>query len=490
MRRVVVKVGQRVRTWSVAVALAGAVVACVAPSEPPGGGGTTSTTAPTATSTAPTTTTTQVPTPSTTDTTAAPPTTLVTEPPDPPAGGAFSEGISISEEGYDSSMPDVAFGRQGNALVTWVRTSHDYPYRYQLEARFRSHDATWGPIIVVSAEGAPRNPTAALDDDGDAVLVWNGSGTDVRAFARRVSSTGALGPLQVLSEAGTQAHGTSVAVDSDGDAILTWAEYQSDGSTIPKMRRFTKDGMLAPALVLSSSPSRAETPAVAFDRDGDAILAWANDHVVQARTLTASGTLGELQTVTGDVSRIDRQGLVRLTIDRDGDALVTWRHNVAADGSDQVWGRWLSRDGALGALRQLSSASHPDVQNHSVAGDLDGNVILTWNRFPSGELYAREISPAGVVGEPVLLSSYAVTNWVHLDDDGDGVVVWHGEGVDGTAASVRALRVTRAGGFEDPEAVAPAGKYPVAAVSPDGDAIIAWERRFQVDLRIQVSVAT
>lgn len=488
MRRAV-NLKRRVRALTVAVALAGAVVACVAPSDPPGGGGTTSTTAPAATSTAPTTTTTQAPTPSTTATTTAPPTTSVTEPPGSPAGGAFSEGISISEEGYDSSMPEVAFGRQGDALVSWVRTSHDYPYRYQLEARFRSDDGTWGPIIVVSAEGAPRNPRAALDDDGDAVLVWNGSGTEVPAFARRLSSTGALGPLQVLSEAGTKAYGTDVAVDSDGDAVLTWAEYQSDGSTIPKMRRFAKDGTLAPTVVLSSSPARADTPAVAIDREGDAILAWANDHVVQARTLTASGTLGELQTVTGDVSRIDRQGLVRLTTDRDGDALVTWRHNVAADGSQQVWGRWLSPDGTLGALQQLSPASHPDVQNHSVAGDLDGNVIVTWNRFPSGELHAREISPTGALGEPALLSSYAVTNWVHLDDDGDGVVVWHGEGVDGSSASVRALRVTRAGGFEDPEVVAPNGKFPVAAVSPDGDAIVAWERRFQVDLRIQVSVA-
>ncbi len=484
----VVKVGRRVRTWSVGVALAGAVVACVAPSEPPGGGGTTSTTGPTTTSTAPTTTA-QLPIP-TTATTVAPTTTVVTEPPGPPADGAFSEGVSVSEEGYDSSMPSVAFGRQGNALVAWVSTSHDYPYRYQLESRFRSHDGTWGPIVVVSAEGAPRNPTAALDDDGDAVVVWNGSGTDVRAFARRVSSTGALGPLQVLSEAGTQARGTSVAVDSDGDAILTWAEYQSNGSTIPMMRRFTNDGVLAPAVVLSSSPARADTPAVAFDREGDAVLAWANDHVVQARTLTASGTLGELQTVTADVSRIDRQKLVRLTVDRDGDALVTWRHNVTADLSDQVWGRWLSRDGALGAVQQLSPESHPDVQNHSVAGDLEGNVILTWNRFPSGELYAREISPAGVLGEPVLLSSYAITNWVRVDDDGDGVVVWQGEGVEGTSASVRARRVTRAGGFGDPEVVAPAGKYPVAAVSPDGDAMIAWERQLQFGVRIQVSVAT
>src|SRR6266542_3964376 len=122
--------------------------------------------------------------------------------------------------------------------------------------------------------------------------------------------------------------------------------------------------------VVESGESGA--PAVAFDREGDAVLAWANDNVVQARTLSASGTLGGLKTVSADLSPIDR----------DGDALVTWVHWTAADQSEQVWGRWVSRDGTVGAVRQLTPLSHPDVSNYSVSGDLDGDVIVIWDRFP------------------------------------------------------------------------------------------------------------
>src|SRR6266511_619789 len=101
--------------------------------------------------------------------------------------------------------------------------------------------------------------------------------------------------------------------------------------------------------VVESGESGA--PAVAFDREGDAVLAWANDNVVQARTLSASGTLGGLKTVSADLSPIDR----------DGDALVTWVHWTAADRGEQGWGRWGSPDGTGCGVRQLTPLSHPDV---------------------------------------------------------------------------------------------------------------------------------
>src|SRR5215216_2796112 len=66
---------------------------------------------------------------------------------------------------------------------------------------------------------------------------------------------------------------------------------------------------------------------------------------------------------------------------RDGDALVTWEHWTAADLSTQLWGRWISRDGAVGAVRQLTPSSHTDISNYSVSGDLAGDVMLTWDLF-------------------------------------------------------------------------------------------------------------
>jgi hypothetical protein len=53
---------------------------------------------------------------------------------------------------------------------------------------------------------------------------------------------------------------------------------------------------------------------------------------------------------------------------------------------------------------------------------------------------------------------------------------------------VRARRVTASGTFGTAQVVASNGRDPTTAVSPTGRALVAWERQFQVDLRIQASV--
>ncbi len=291
----------------------------------------------------------------------------------------------------------MAFDREENALLVWVRVSHEYPHPRRVQIMPRGRTGAWGSIVTLSPSGqAPHSPKVALDDDGDGVVVWHGfDGTDNHVYAQRVSRTGTVGTLQVLSPAGVTIYGTDVAIDSDGDAVVTWAEYQRR-QRLPEDAPVRQRTGRCPRPRCCRRARRMRTaPTVAFDREGDAVLAWANDNVVQARTLSASGTLGELEQVSTDLSPIDRHTMARVTIDRDGDALVTWRHWTDADQSTQVWGRWVSRDGAVGEVRQLTPSSHPDVQNYSVAGDLDGDVLLTWDRFPSGEMYARPITRTG-----------------------------------------------------------------------------------------------
>jgi hypothetical protein len=407
----------------------------------------------------------------------------------PSASASFTPAVSVSPSGYDSFSPQVRFDRQADATFVWVRESHQYPYPQLVQVRSRSSAGTWGATLNVSPSGAVRNPKIALDDDGDGIVVWQGyDGDKWRVNARRVSRTGVLASVKVLSPAGVHATGTDVAIDSDGDAIVTWAEQDATGASRPKMRRYTRTGELPAAVLLASTPTWAEAPAVAFDREGDAALAWTNNNVVQARTLTASGTLSSLKAVSGTVSPNDRHFGARVTVDRDGDALVTWKHWTDIALTEQIWGRWLSRSGTVGSVRQLTPASHTQLSNYSIAGDLDGDMVLTWDLFPSKYLYARTISRTATIGSPVRLATYGRLHTVRLDDDGDGVVVYEGQGINGSVGSIRARKVSRSGTFATAQVIAASGVSPATAVSPGGRAIVGWERRFQVDLRIQSSI--
>lgn len=485
----VVTVGRRARLGALGVVLALGLGACAVPPGADGGNGGTSTTAP-ATTVGPSTTaagpTTTSTAPATTSSTAAPTTTTTA----PPAGQGFGDAVSVSTDGYDSRDEQVAVDRQGDAVLVWVRTSHEYPYPSQVELRSRSHTGAWGPIVVLTpADQAPHSPMVAVDDDGDAVVSWTAitPGPNYGAYARRVSGAGTVGPLQTLSGPGVTPLGTRVTVDADGDAVVTWAETHTDGGTIPKMRRFARDGSLGAEEVLSTSPARAEVPAVAVDQAGDGVVAWTNDWVVQARTLTASGPLGPLETVSPDLSPIDRHLIANVTVDRDGDALVTWRHHTQADGSEQVWGRWLSHDGTVGAVRQLTPAAHPDISNYSIAGDPDGDILLTWDRFPSKELYVRRITPAGTLGEPVQVASIGRLPTVRIDDGGEGIEIWQGESILNSIGSIRVRRVSPAGELGPEQILDTGGDSPTVGVGPEGGAVAAWERGFQFGVRIQAS---
>ncbi|HKA67616.1 MAG TPA: hypothetical protein VKG85_00720, partial [Actinomycetes bacterium] len=108
--------------------------------------------------------------------------------------------------------------------------------------------------------------------------------------------------------------------------------------------------------------------------------------------------------------------------------------------------------------------------------------------FPSTYMYVRRITRGGSVGQVVRVTTYGRLHTVRVDDDGDGVIVWQGRGINSTP-TVRARRISRWGGLGPTSLlVAGIGRYPTMAVSPTGRAIVAWERGFQADQRIQVSV--
>jgi hypothetical protein len=129
----------------------------------------------------------------------------------------------VSSAGYDSSGQRVAFDRQGDALLVWVRESQVYPYPRRVQVRSRSRTGAWGPILALSPSGqAPRSPKVVLDDDGDGVVVWQGKGADnivSSVRAGRVTASGTFGNAQVVASNGRS---PATAVTPSGRALVAW----------------------------------------------------------------------------------------------------------------------------------------------------------------------------------------------------------------------------------------------------------------------------
>ncbi|WP_020580043.1 hypothetical protein [Actinopolymorpha alba] len=404
-----------------------------------------------------------------------------------PAFAAYSSPVTILSSAWNAASPAVGVDREGDTLLAWTEVSTSYPYTYRLLVRQRSRTGVFGSTKVISPSGqVPKAPRVALDDDGDAVVVWQAYSKDTyRIYARRVSRTGVLGPVLVMSAATPKAFLADVAIDSDGDALVVWNEWRSDGTTWPMVRRFRRDGTTGPITQLSKTARNAEAPTVAIDRQGDALIGWADDNAVYARTLSSTGVYSAVRTASPALSPIDRYFGARVAVDRYGNGIVVFRRWEAATGNSTVWSRGMSPVGDLGTLRTLSPSTHK-VSNHVVASDLEGDVVIAWDRTDATGLHARRIARTGTVGSIVQLGNGRQPN-LAVDDDGDGVVVWQGRNSANTVNTVQTIRVSRGGTFGSAATISANGEAPRLDVTPTGGVVVAWERMFTVTRGIQVA---
>jgi hypothetical protein len=150
-----------------------------------------------------------------------------------PAGGSWSDPhlLDSGAPSGDSEGPQVAVDEAGNALAAWLGSgAPGRPPTIKL-ARFDAFAAAWEePAVIAEApqppRGSPRTPPVLdVGGAGEAVVVWVDRGT-VRA-ARGSSLSGRFGAPEIIGrfEAATTVLGPlEVGVDREGRALAVFAD--------------------------------------------------------------------------------------------------------------------------------------------------------------------------------------------------------------------------------------------------------------------------
>lgn len=389
--------------------------------------------------------------------------------PAPAWAATWSPTQVVSEAGWSGQdQPFVAVDRQGDALLAWAGCDSAASGCYdQVKAQTVSVDGVLGPVQTLSPLGASASwPKVASDDDGDSAVVWTQDGL---VAGRRVSATGDLGPLQMIATW----HGVSpaVAVDPSGLALVTWTEIR-DGAYTTKARYFGADSSLGPELTLGVG---VDQPVVAVDRTGTAVVAWTESYErVVARRVRPEG-VAPLRVIAGTATDI-RYASVSLALDRDGDAVISYRW-VKEGELPRLRVRHYRHTDTLGSVISVSPAAHELTLFDELAGDLDGDAVLTWGRWTSDgrQVFARSISSTGALGPVTRLGA---GDWpkLTLDDDGDGLVTWQAPSPDFSTSQVHARTIGSDGVFGAPEILAPDGRYAQPASSPTGRFSVIWQK--------------
>jgi hypothetical protein len=348
------------------------------------------------------------------------------------ASASWTEPVLLSPGGFDANNPHVAMDKDGDAIAVWNRV--DGTFFNRIHARPRTAAGTWGAVSGPLSDTGQHaeNARVALDEDGDALIVWmRPDGTHTRIQARTRSKAGVLGPVLTLSAAGGAADEPRVAVDDDGDAIVSWIRNNGT-NTVAQARTRTAAGVWAPTTALSAAGENASGSRVAIDDSGNGIVVWHRDDGsldrVQYRARPAAGPWGPLTHVTA--ATLDAEN-PDVDMDQDGDALIAWEGKDASS-IQRIETRFRSRTGALGPVTPVSS---PTASAVSVAMTPAGQALLAWRRTTgaNGHIESRTRSTTGTWSAlKVLSNSPGDANEPRVAaGSGRAVAVWRRQDVDG-----------------------------------------------------------
>lgn len=270
------------------------------------------------------------------------------------ADGTLSPVQAVSGTGGIAYRPQLGIDAAGNALIVWVRLGQS-DSAGTLYLRRRAVDGTLGPLQTL-ATAASAAYDLAVAGDGRAAVTWEyprGSDTLIRGRTR--AANGTLNPAQTLSPADRRSFTPSVAIDPSGRALFTWLRFEPFPETYDVEGRVrSAAGALGNRFFLGSGYSSAD-PRVEVDVNGNALFAWATDafaaggaHRIQARRRTPAGAMSATQDIsTPDANALDPA----LGFDANGAAVIAWTEHGS---SETVHARRRTALGELSPIAKLS----------------------------------------------------------------------------------------------------------------------------------------
>ncbi|HPB30974.1 MAG TPA: hypothetical protein PLB62_05925 [Candidatus Sumerlaeota bacterium] len=409
----------------------------------------------------------------------------------------------ISPEGTNAWDPRIAMDNEGNAILVWKQMDGSI-HEQIFKSEYR--DGVWTHPVGLSDNISPdghdaNNPYVAMDNNGNAIIVWQQHDGTVPAKYQIFKSeyrggawTHPVGLSDNISPDGQSAQNPKVAMDDNGNAIIVWNEY--DGSRQQIFKSEYRGGVWThpTGLLDNISPdgSAAEFPHVAMDNNGNAIIVWHQSDGSKNQIFMSEyrkGTWTYPGSIMDNISPDGQNALgAQAAMDNNGNALIVWSQ---ADGSTVQIFMSEYRDGVWTHPKVPSHNISPDGQSAGaprVAMDDNGNAIIAWQQSDGSkfQIFKSEYR-SGVWRHPADLfdniSPDGQDVWiphVSMDKNGNVIIVW--EQSDGANDQIfkseyRGGIWTHPGGLSDN--ISPDGQdaaSPQAAMSNNGKAIICWRQ--------------
>ncbi|HLA63074.1 MAG TPA: T9SS type A sorting domain-containing protein, partial [Rhodothermales bacterium] len=369
-----------------------------------------------------------------------------------PAGSEFLVNTYTTGSQFD---PRVAMDADGDFVVVWSSPLSN-PGRGVYARRYSAAGVPQGDEIVLytSTSGTMGDPEVAMAANGDFVVAWKHSegGVDEPFFARRFSAAGVSQGEEFRLGPDSRPTLVRAAMDADGDFVLIWLSPLEFGSPDVFGQRYAASGAPQgePFRVNTYTISNQNAPEVAMDPDGDFVVTWQSagqqiSYDIYAQRYTAAGVpAGANFLVNTSTTSVERAPDVAM--DADGDFVVTWMNPSPAGDYDIHARRYAASGAPVGEEFRVNANTMGSQSTPTVAMDADGGFVATWRGGDNTRIMGRAFTSSGVaVGGDFAVNTTGTAireNLVAMDADGDAVVIWRGRGVGGDGYDIYGQRYT------------------------------------------------
>ncbi|MDT8420395.1 MAG: hypothetical protein RQ754_08190 [Desulfuromonadales bacterium] len=181
-------------------------------------------------------------------------------------------------------MPNVAINDDGDAIIVWSQRYNYYTpdYRIMISEYDRSSD-TWAHPATISdnvnpTPGDARLPKVVLSNNGDAIVAWH---QDAKIYIAHYTTAGGWVLPAADEEIFDGSSDPQVAMDDNGNAIIVWSA--TDGTNKRIYMTEYRNGNWTTPEPISTTGSDTAFPQVAMSGNGEAVVLW-RQYVLQGST--------------------------------------------------------------------------------------------------------------------------------------------------------------------------------------------------------------
>ncbi len=358
--------------------------------------------------------------------------------------------------------PSVAMDADGGFVVTWESNGQSGGTFAMNDVYAQRFDSSGNPVGVEFAVWAisydQRNPAAAMDGDGNFVIVLETNTNGIGNFQiwgwRYASNGGFLGSQFITNDAIAKQFPSIAMASGSGNFVVAWDSL--DGSSFGiYARRYRDDGNpWADIFLVNTTTTGVQTKSsIGMDNFSNFLVAWEDrggqdgDGIgIFSQMYTSSGTLANSE-IQVNTTTAGNQTAPSVAMSWNGRGVVVWE-NSSSDGNlntYDIYAQRINLNGSLAGEEIIVNTTMESYQGRpSVAMSAIGDFVVAWaSQGQDGSfqgIYARKFDFAGNPSSPEfrvntttlgsqtspavaadLNTGSFVTAWHGPDQNGDGV---------------------------------------------------------------------